>query len=368
MKRYLIALLVFCVAVQASWSRADDRLPTVKPVRARLDAEIQKMLDAGPLRPSILISGEHYALTGRASGDVLELYWNNPAETIVALCRSLPHVSDELKPKLKAYIQKEWELAPPTRCTHMGMKGRVQREAFTLPPEKEAAFRKEGSKPGTHLAHRFKGWSFNPYNFYACWKYAEVFGGAEKILKELGPKVQKIPPKFDITKHPHVVNCYIAGFYGLQGLYKLAGETPPAEIEAWLKQALQMRVSMLDADPLTLDGREAGGFLYLVPELGDYLHANAREAVARNVSIHEEAAPYWFVARMDEITRYFTKRKMLMCEGATSHFYEPWSLFSAKAFALKEPRAELEKYLDAPAVMRGDLFYIQNLVATLEAK
>ena len=35
---------------------------------------------------------------------------------------------------------------------------------------------------------------------------------------------------------------------------------------------------------------------------------------------------------------------------------------------MKAPQAVLEKYLDVPAVARGDLFYILNLVATIEAK
>jgi len=35
--------------------------------------------------------------------------------------------------------------------------------------------------------------------------------------------------------------------------------------------------------------------------------------------------------------------------------------------ALKARRQELEKYLDVSGVWRGDLFFIQNLVATIEA-
>ena len=42
-------------------------------------------------------------------------------------------------------------------------------------------------------------------------------------------------------------------------------------------------------------------------------------------------------------------------------------MFSAKAMILREPREELIKYLDVPAFARGDLFYIQNLVAAIEA-
>jgi hypothetical protein len=42
-------------------------------------------------------------------------------------------------------------------------------------------------------------------------------------------------------------------------------------------------------------------------------------------------------------------------------------LFQARAYVLQQPFSELVKYLDVPAFERGDLFYIQNLVAALQA-
>jgi hypothetical protein len=42
-------------------------------------------------------------------------------------------------------------------------------------------------------------------------------------------------------------------------------------------------------------------------------------------------------------------------------------MFQAKAYILKETREELTKYLDVPAFERGDLCYIQNLIAAVEA-
>jgi len=43
-------------------------------------------------------------------------------------------------------------------------------------------------------------------------------------------------------------------------------------------------------------------------------------------------------------------------------------VLQAKAYVLGEPREELLKYLDVPAFRVGDLFYIQNLVAVIEAQ
>ena len=51
--------------------------------------------------------------------------------------------------------------------------------------------------------------------------------------------------------------------------------------------------------------------------------------------------------------------------------YEPYydvnTMFQAKALILGETREALTEYLDVPAYDRGDLFYIQNLVAAIEA-
>jgi hypothetical protein len=42
-------------------------------------------------------------------------------------------------------------------------------------------------------------------------------------------------------------------------------------------------------------------------------------------------------------------------------------LFQAKAQILQASRDELAKLLDTPVVPAGDLFYLENLMATLEA-
>ncbi|MFU8773097.1 MAG: hypothetical protein ACNA8H_11840, partial [Anaerolineales bacterium] len=54
-------------------------------------------------------------------------------------------------------------------------------------------------------------------------------------------------------------------------------------------------------------------------------------------------------------------------EGVSSVLWNYPAVFQAKAYALQQPYAELAKYIDAPAFQRGDLFHIQNMVATLQA-
>ena len=103
----------------------------------------------------------------------------------------------------------------------------------------------------------------------------------------------------------------------------------------------------------------------LVPELGEYLWTHSRSRVLQILEYQEWAAPYWHIAQSEEVERLTIGRHLF--EGYKSHLYETASQFKARAYALKWPREELEKYLDASSVYRGDLTYIQNLAATLQA-
>ncbi len=49
------------------------------------------------------------------------------------------------------------------------------------------------------------------------------------------------------------------------------------------------------------------------------------------------------------------------------NLYDYNAMFQAYAYIMKMPYDQLTKYLDVPAFETGDLFYIQNLIAALEA-
>ena len=324
------------------------------------------MIDAGHLRPVYAGCTEHYYANTRAKlGENLHNYWHNPAETIYTLLRALPHVPAEMRGPLREYLQAEWKYAPPTRYTHLGWGG-APREWADIPPELEPWYqRNPQAKPGNYT-RGFAGWSFNPFNFYACWQYAREFGSAREILATVRPLAKPLPAEAFLADKPHVLNCYIAGCYGLLGLAKLAGEPGDATVERWLAAALARRVALCAEDPRKLPSIEAGGYLFLVPELGEYLYRHARAEVAAQVRLQNEVlTPLWFLARVDESTKLPVHTKFN--EGATSHFYDVSGTFNALALALQRPQAELIRYLDSPLVRRGDLFYIQNLVSTLEA-
>jgi len=97
--------------------------------------------------------------------------------------------------------------------------------------------------------------------------------------------------------------------------------------------------------------------MFLVPELADYLRDHALAKVQAAVAEYESIAPYWFVSFADEG----------FGENALTPLYDGEALFMAKNYILEATGTELQEILDVPAFARGDLFYIQNLVAAFKA-
>jgi hypothetical protein len=168
---------------------------------------------------------------------------------------------------------------------------------------------------------------------------------------------------------PHVHNTYIAGYLGYLELEKLAGAPESMSIKNEYLRLLQLRADNFTKDSAyydkykTNDGaycrslNVASNFMFLVPELAQYLRDHALTKVQEAIDEYEDLAPYWFASNFEDG----------FAETGSVHFYDRHALFQAKALILQEPRAELGKYLDVPAVAVGDLYYIQNLVAWLEA-
>ncbi len=359
-----IGLLALVAAAPAVWC-AD--LPTVRPLRARLADEVRKMIDAGHLAPGLSLFEQHYRYDVFQHGWNFDDYWHNPAELVYTLSIAMPLLPAALQPEAKAYLQSEFERFPPYEYIHIGPEG-ARRESAPLPPSLGETWPQAyGQESAPATAATYGSWSFNPFNAYACFKYAELFPSrAKPILDRLRNKIGALPQDAALLElHPHIVNIHIAGYYGYLGLQRLAGEAPDGAVQSWLQDALQTRVQLLSLDPKRLEGFEAGGFMWLVPELGDFLFLNAKDLVEQAVDYHNWAAPYWFIAAAQETTRVSKRRSL--SEGYTSHVYEYMSQFQVRAWALKWPAERLEKYLDVSSTARGDLYYIQNLAAAIQA-
>jgi hypothetical protein len=342
-------------------------------LKARLAQQIQKMLTAGHLRPGYTSHG-HFDLPSQSQcGADLVDYFHHPAETIVTLLQALPHLPVSMRPQVRAYLRSEFNAYPPYQYDHIGWRTGAAREAFKLPPEAQAS--RINFPPQAGISGFV--WSSNPYSFYALWKYAAWQNNstqAQQLLsaarnnRALIDSLLNVPDNGVLARMPMVHNAYIAGYLGYLGLEKAAGQPESGPIQQELQRLLQLRASQFSKDSAyaTALTREEGAycrtlnvasnFMYLVPELADYLHDHALGKVQGALNEYERLAPYWFVSFATEG----------FGENALSPLYDGQALFLANAWILRAPGTTLEPYLDVPAFARGDLFYIQKLVATIE--
>lgn len=381
--------------VQAPATQASGTLSTSQQViQQRLATEIQKMLTAGHLRPGYADSGipsAYLSYHGNASvpGNHLGEYFHNPADTLYTLSSALPYLSPTLQAQVKTYLQQEQANYPVDSIAHIGWKNGSPREAFSDPPEMSNLFSGAIPDSGNNVfiaAPRSTIWYPNPCcstyinvgtfpqdSFYGAWKYAQVFPDqAKPIFDKMKSKLQKAGVGNGLTDanlitYPYILNQYIAGYRGYIELEKLAGYTTDIAQSAQYAEysrLLNLRINNFSKDAPSWPGLNynnnlsvARNFMFMVPELADALRASKLTQVQQALNEYQTIEPYWFVSRYD---RTFN-------EGVFQPLYDNPALFQARAYILKLPYTELVKYLDVPAFEKGDLFYIQNLVALLQS-
>jgi hypothetical protein len=330
-------------------------------IRERLGEQLQKLLDAGKLRPGYFDGGQHFSRP--IWGDAINDYFHHPGDTVWALLRALPHVPEPLRQRVREYLADWVRTYPLHQTAHIGWKG-ASREFFDLPPEVQADLDGFGPRPASQCVF----WTFPPMFFYGQWKYAAEFGDAEQLLDVSRSKLVVPCPVSDaaLTEFAYVANAWIAGYVGYLNLQKLAGESESAPVREELRRLLRLRAASFSKDtPWTSTNRGSHikrmsvfrNFLYLTPELADHLRQHALESVREALDETTRVAPYWFVTHYEGCLQ----------ESTIQNLHDYGSVFQARAWILKEPRSSLAAYLDVPAFAVGDLSHIQQLVSLLEA-
>ncbi len=341
--------------------------PTLADLKSRLEKEIQKIVAAGHLRPGYYNAGQFNGIYPELSD-----YFSNPGDTLYTLSAAYPHLSPTLQQQVKTYLQNEFSAYfDPVMYASIGWAEGVGREAMPLPPEVSADL--------THLPKSTAvdvnawSWRYPQYNFYAMWKYAQIVPGDARRIYDLAKSRLQLPAGGDADfyqRRPWVHNGYIAGYTGFLKLQELAGMTTAdsqlrMQVTNELNRLLQLRVSDFSRDSYYTEVpfyqrrtlNVARNFMLLTPELGDYLNLHALSQMRAAIDEYNSVGPYWFVSR-------YTAS---IGESTMQNLYDYPAMFQARAYILKAPREELTKYLDVPAFERGDLFYLQNLVAAIEA-
>lgn len=343
-------------AEPTAWSE-----PPVEELRWQLEVEVEKIVDAGHLRPAYIPLGLFEGRSDRC-GDHPGEFFHNSSETIYALTRAYPLLSPELKSRVELYLKSELHAYPPYQYEHVGWSG-ASREAFDVPQDLPLA-------GGPLEEGKGSIWRKNPFVFYALWKYAETFGGASELLQASRDSLDPVPADSVLAANLNAHNAYIAGYLGFLNLEKLAGFPESQAVREAYERLLTMRVKRFESgsgfagygyprEDLAYCRalNSSNNFLYLVPELAKELRRGAREAVRRAVEEYKRVTPYWFVSNAEEG----------FGENATSLAYDSHALFQAQALILRTPYDRLVQYLDVPMAEVGDLYYILNLTAAIEA-
>jgi hypothetical protein len=343
-------------------------------IRDRLELEIQKIVDAGHLRPGYYNVAQ-FIIAGMAD------YFENPGDTLYTLSIAYPYLSPALQTEVRTYLQAEFNTYfDDEMYARTGWSG-ASREDMELPPE-VANDIAAGNYPPSYTAPSAFLWQYPQHNFYAMWKYAQNVPGVNALtVYNLAKDKLVVPvpnPPNGQTDHfrqqPYELNAWIAAYTGFLELQELAGMTGTdaalrTQVTNELNSLKQLRVSIFSKDSYWSDPNNpnfryyqkhfdiARNFVYLTPELADYLHDNIPGQVQQAMAEYEQIAPYWFVSRYETT----------IGEGVMSHLYNYNALFQAKAQILCDSQSELSKYLDVPGFARGDLLYIQNLVAAVES-
>ena len=345
--------------------------PSVNDLKARLEEEVQKIITAGHLKPGLFRSNiGDFTLQGNGP-DAIDLdhgtdYFSNPSDTVIALIRALPHLSPTLQGQTKNYLQVEMNQFPVDSITHVGFVEGADRQAAAIPPDQLSNYSSFGKQ--TTVPNNWP-WYFPPINFYAAWKYATVFPNEALPLYNKMKSKLSIPPRLsdaELIKSPQVLNAHIAGCQGYLELEKLAGQPKSQNVQNEYNRLLALKINNFSVDVPYKVAMAGGGdhgkeiifsrhFIYMMPELAAELKETKVPAAQTMLNRINTVAPYWFVAGYDS-TIY---------EGTMRNLYDE-TIFNI--FTILQPSYQtMIKYLDAPAFPRGDLFYIQNLVSTIEA-
>jgi hypothetical protein len=307
-----------------------------------------------------------------------DYYFKNPGETLLTLSLAYPHLSENLKSQLDTYLEDYYNtFFGTTLYTSTGWTEGTTRNSMMFPPHLADLF---ATLPKSTSTYSWT-WRYPQYNIYALYKYAQInpdiiqsaYSKAKANIEYKNLDAVLYDPvtyRQQFTEYPFEVQMYMAGYQGFLGLYELAGR-PPADqtlanqVQQYLNTYLNFRVSSFSKDSFWFeDGihhnrkfNVAVNFMWLTPDLGRLLGQNIRNQISQAVAEYQHVAPFWFI-------KGYQGGYM---ETAVQQLFDSPAIFQAKAWILGEPQQELIKYLDTPMFARGDLFYIQNLIALIEA-
>jgi hypothetical protein len=351
-----------------------DPAISLTDLQSRLANEIQKIIDVGHLRPGYYDAGQfnnaYYWLND---------YFSNPGDTLYTLANAYPYLPTSLQTPLLNYLKSEFATYfNPTMYATIGWDTGANREWLTMPPEVQSDLQNYSKSSSVDQNHW--GWSYPQINFYALWKYVKNVAPEDTLtaynLAKSKLLIPALPPTWPggFLALPWVENGYISGYIGFLRLQELANMTNDgtlrSQVSNELDRLIRDRATNFDKNTYYVTTNTnpkrtlsiARNFMMIIPEFYDELTrlgllSSFATKVQDAVSEYNNVGPYWFVSRYTASVG----------ESTNQNLYDYPALFQAQAFILRKSRQILTKYLDVPAFQMGDLFYIQNLIAAIEA-
>jgi hypothetical protein len=358
----------------ADYVSLDLTAPAANPpadLVARLRGEIRALVDAGGhLMPYYLQRGFSNPnvwpntttkpetppkISYNGDGNV---YWHDPGELLLSVAMAYPYLDAPLQADLRAYMAGAFQRYPPLSnmpwSNQPWLKTGVARERYAVPFR---ASINNWPPPGASLQAIYALWLWSKAT--GDWSYAQARWADAKTL-------------FAARRTSMTYYADIAGAIGYARLATQLGDTAAAaEGAAAAASAMQAGLDfdafVTRAEREYLDARDQQtgwylpAFFGLTPEVGMYLREHLGDR-ARGLIADKQTG--------DGLRWWYLTRAGTHAEVGETSFVAPnaaWSHFLAQAYILGAPQGTLRQWLDRPWA-RGDLFSIQRLVATLQAR
>ncbi|HEX2923043.1 MAG TPA: PQQ-binding-like beta-propeller repeat protein, partial [Chloroflexota bacterium] len=290
-----------------------------------------------------------------------KVYWFDPGELVMTLSMAYPYLNTTMQSQLKSYLQSEMNRFPPLQNlpwpTDSWLKQGQPRELYGVPMRNSV---NSWPPPGVPIQ-----------TIYAMWAYGRYTGDWGYV----GSHWPEIKNLFNAKRNSISSYAEIAGAIGYARIAKQLnysadatdGETVAVSamqsglnFAQWLNNANALYPPDVNR-PYEKPGRRAAVLFGLTPEIGRYLQITNRAAVEytiNDVAGYPDGSFLWYATRLG-----------LQAETGESSYHSPelaWAVFLAQAYVRQSGQTQLRYWLDRPWGL-GDLWYIQKLVATVQA-
>ncbi len=387
-----------------------ERLGELRLVR-KLEAHVRDMIAAGHLAPYESIQGTlQYS------------FWGNPADLASTLIAARRHVSVDLLEPINDYLREENRRYPILKYGWVPPGEGARREGHEIDLRVRDVVGRRRKEEGPRVESLYG--LFEHSRHFDDWGWIEPEG---HVVRDLVRRSDRLDWEIGLVRGG--VADLNARIKGLVGAVQLAGRMKDAALAdrsaALLVQALVNRFAFQKLSAWTFESgqhhvpegfdlprfhaRNAHKFNVFLPaykdgadfrsapqvgwigpidgtvpenrylaEIGNFWHDHsvwawaeltpALAAFLRDATMPEQrnylagieaGLPTWFVAKAEN----------LHAIGEDAYFSPlvSWPVFQARALIFREPRAKVARFVDLP-YGRGDLYYLQNLVAALDAE